>query len=96
MFCALLMSRYQVSVYRTNGPLVLHLYCPRIFWLNTWDLIYLLLPRGHKHGSVMRKLCHGLIYQLVASPQCGALQNTAVQKVKVKVSAGSGDISKVH
>ena len=23
MFCALLMSRYQVSVYRTNGPLVL-------------------------------------------------------------------------
>ena len=22
MFCALLMSRYQVSVYRTNGPLV--------------------------------------------------------------------------
>ena len=21
MFCALLMSRYQVSVYRTNGPL---------------------------------------------------------------------------
>ena len=23
MFCALLTSRYQVSVYRTNGPLVL-------------------------------------------------------------------------
>ena len=23
MFCALLMSRYQVSVYRTNGPLVI-------------------------------------------------------------------------
>ena len=23
MFCALLRSRYQVSVYRTNGPLVL-------------------------------------------------------------------------
>ena len=23
MFCALLMSRYQVSVYRTNGPLVM-------------------------------------------------------------------------
>ena len=26
MFCALLMSRYQVSVYRTNGPLVYLLY----------------------------------------------------------------------
>ena len=24
MFCALLTSRYQVSVYRTNGPLVTH------------------------------------------------------------------------
>ena len=32
MFCALLMSRYQVSVYRTNGPLVCsfhaYTYCP--------------------------------------------------------------------
>ena len=26
MFCALLTSRYQVSVYRTNGPLVF-VYC---------------------------------------------------------------------
>ena len=26
MFCALLTSRYQVSVYRTNGPLVFYLY----------------------------------------------------------------------
>ena len=26
MFCALLTSRYQVSVYRTNGPLVLFSY----------------------------------------------------------------------
>ena len=25
MFCALLMSRYQVSVYGTNGPLVIEL-----------------------------------------------------------------------
>ena len=25
MFCALLMSRYQVSVYRTNGPLVFNI-----------------------------------------------------------------------
>ena len=24
MFCALLTSRYQVSVYRTNGPLVIY------------------------------------------------------------------------
>ena len=31
MFCALLTSRYQVSVYRTNGPLVLmwHSHQPR-------------------------------------------------------------------
>ena len=28
MFCALLMSRYQVSVYRTNGPLVLIVILP--------------------------------------------------------------------
>ena len=28
MFCALLTSRYQVSVYRTNGPLV-YIYEPR-------------------------------------------------------------------
>ena len=26
MFCALLTSRYQVSVYRTNGPLVLKIF----------------------------------------------------------------------
>ena len=26
MFCALLTSRYQVSVYRTNGPVVLFYY----------------------------------------------------------------------
>ena len=26
MFCALLTSRYQVSVYRTNGPLVIYLF----------------------------------------------------------------------
>ena len=25
MFCALLTSRYQVSVYRTNGPLVIEI-----------------------------------------------------------------------
>ena len=25
MFCALLTSRYQVSVYRTNGPLVINI-----------------------------------------------------------------------
>ena len=31
MFCALLMSRYQVSVYRTNGPLVLN-YLPLKIW----------------------------------------------------------------
>ena len=29
MFCALLTSRYQVSVYRTNGPLVLFTVNPR-------------------------------------------------------------------
>ena len=27
MFCALLTSRYQVSVYRTNGPLVIQFSC---------------------------------------------------------------------
>ena len=34
MFCALLMSRYQVSVFRTNGPLV-------IFVLNANELMEL-------------------------------------------------------
>ena len=32
MFCALLTSRYQVSVYRTNGPLVY--ICVSINYLN--------------------------------------------------------------
>ena len=31
MFCALLTSRYQVSVYRTNGPLVLSVLKFRLF-----------------------------------------------------------------
>ena len=30
MFCALLTSRYQVSIYRTNGPLVFF-YAPKHF-----------------------------------------------------------------
>ena len=27
MFCALLTSRYQVSIYRTNGPLIYVFFC---------------------------------------------------------------------
>ena len=37
MFCALLTSRYQVSVYRTNGPLVLitwYLLCHILYGLS--------------------------------------------------------------
>ena len=40
MFCALLMSRYQVSVYRTNGPLVQPKFILNSF-LNFADIILL-------------------------------------------------------
>ena len=33
MFCALLTSRYQVSVYRTNGPLVISTILVRVIFL---------------------------------------------------------------
>ena len=39
MFCALLKSRYQVSVYRTNGPLVYYFHAP-IFQ----DIVYTRVP----------------------------------------------------
>ena len=37
MFCALLKSRYQVSVYRTNGPLVTRF--QSIFSMIVWNTI---------------------------------------------------------
>ena len=39
MFCALLTSRYQVSVYRTNGPLVLFSKDHRINRSIEWGLL---------------------------------------------------------
>ena len=36
MFCALLTSRYQVSVYRTNGPLV---YCAFSYFFKYWHSV---------------------------------------------------------
>ena len=48
MFCALLTSRYQVSVYRTNGPLVFLLACQD--YLNHFEPIYFAL---HLHDLKM-------------------------------------------
>ena len=37
MFCALLRSRYQVSVYRTNGPLVYKMAKPEVSYALEMD-----------------------------------------------------------
>ena len=47
MFCALLTSRYQVSVYRTNGPLVL------ILQMKILSSTYMFFGALRKHIRIM-------------------------------------------
>ena len=44
MFCALLRSRYQVSVYRTNGPLVFIIYNHNSSQIELSSLSFCLIP----------------------------------------------------
>ena len=49
MFCALLTSRYQVSVYRTNGPLLIH------FLFGFKSGVWLSIPPNPVHCFSIRK-----------------------------------------
>ena len=64
MFCALLKSRYQVSVYRTNGPLV-------FFWP------YLLHICFHPHEGSLTVKCafFGIVNNLVTFDTRGGEQS---------------------
>ena len=50
MFCALLTSRYQVSVYRTNGPLVWEL--SSLVKLRTFEKIEMKFCKCHISKSI--------------------------------------------
>ena len=56
MFCALLTSRYQVSVYRTNGPLLLFFYLTFfIFFAQNIDCGYTEVVLTSTHNLVLEQ-----------------------------------------
>ena len=78
MFCALLTSRYQVSVYRTNGPLVsLDPLKPHFYYISSGlrgsishgDISMMTLGRKHfYHKTVLEKQPEANLKDIFVSP----------------------------